>query len=184
MNEFEVRTAGLAVSDNALTGYAVRWNSPSALLFGKFYETFAPGAFSESLSAGADVRALYEHDAARLLGRTASGSLVLHEDDTGLRFELTPPETQLGQDVLALVRRGDITGMSFGFRTVLDDWQIDETPYKRTVFKAELNEITVTATPAYPESGIEIARRSLMARYPLSATPDALRRRRAALMGV
>ncbi|EIQ76315.1 prohead protease, partial [Shigella flexneri 1235-66] len=51
-----------------------------------------------------------------LLGRTRSGTLKLEEDETGLRFELTPPDPSTGRDVIELVKRGDISGMSFGFR--------------------------------------------------------------------
>jgi HK97 family phage prohead protease len=51
------------------------------------------------------------------------------EDDTGLRFELTPPNTQLGNDVLELVERGDISGMSFGFRALKEAWDIAQSPY-------------------------------------------------------
>ena len=96
------------------------------------------------------MRALYEHNYTQLLGRTKSGTLVLSEDDTGLRFELTPPNTQLGNDVLELVERGDISGMSFGFRALKEAWDIGQSPYLRTVTAAELREITVTSMPAYP----------------------------------
>ncbi|EIE0341770.1 HK97 family phage prohead protease, partial [Salmonella enterica] len=71
------------------------------------------------------------------------------EDATGLRFELTPPDTQTGRDVLALVERGDISGMSFGFRALKESWDVTPSPYIRTVTAAELREITVTSLPAY-----------------------------------
>ncbi|MCW7447555.1 HK97 family phage prohead protease [Escherichia coli] len=35
-------------------------------------------------------------------------------------------------------------------------------PCVRTVLVAELYEITVTSVPAYPDSGVELARRSCM----------------------
>ncbi|MBD2785680.1 HK97 family phage prohead protease [Xenorhabdus sp. DI] len=160
-NDFEIRTASLSASDKKLVGYAIRWNSRSHLLWDEFIEQFAPNAFSASLTSGADVRALYEHDHMNLLGRTTSGTLQLSEDATGLRFELTPPDTQLGRDVLTLVERGDISGVSFGFRALKDQWDIGQEPYVRTVLEAELREITITSQPAYPESGVEIAKRSL-----------------------
>ncbi|QBY43695.1 Caudovirus prohead serine protease [Arsenophonus nasoniae] len=53
--------------------------------------------------------------------------------------------------------------MSFAFRTIKDHWEIGEKPYLRTVIEAELLEITITSLPAYPESGVEIAKRSLNA---------------------
>ncbi|MBE8597016.1 HK97 family phage prohead protease [Xenorhabdus sp. BG5] len=160
-NDFEIRTASLSASNKELTGYVIKWNSRSQVLWDEFVEQFAPNAFSASLTTGADIRALYEHDHMNLLGRTTSGTLQLSEDATGLCFKLTPPDTQLGRDVLTLVERGDITGMSFGFRTIKDQWDTGQIPYIRTVLEAELREITITSLPAYPDSGVEIAKRSL-----------------------
>lgn len=164
--DFEVRTSELAASNKKLVGYAIRWNSLSEVIWDEFVEQFAPGAFTDSLAGGSDVRALFEHDYTQLLGRTKSGTLILTEDNTGLRFELTPPDTQLGRDVLTMVERGDITGMSFGFRALKESWDITPTPYVRTVTAAELREITVTSMPAYPESDVDIAHRSLFAQHP------------------
>lgn len=164
--DFEIRTATLSAADKKLVGYAVKWNRRSEVLWDEFVEQFAPNAFKDSLAAGADVRALYEHDHSALLGRNTSGTLVLSEDATGLRFELTPPDTQLGRDVLILVERGDISGMSFGFRALKDQWDSTQQPYVRTVLAAELREITVTSLPAYRETDIQIAKRSLLAQLP------------------
>lgn len=165
-NDIEIRVATVGASDKKLTGYVVRWNSHSKVLWDEFVEMFAPGAFSEALASGQDVRALYEHDPRSLLGRTGSGTLTLTEDADGLRFDLTPPDTQLGRDVLALVERGDISGMSFGFRALKEQWVTTQQPYVRTVIAAELREITVTSMPAYAESGVEVARRSLLVQHP------------------
>ncbi|ECE8269148.1 HK97 family phage prohead protease [Salmonella enterica subsp. enterica] len=165
--DFEIRTAELTASNEKLVGYVVRWNSRSELIWGEFYEMFAPYAFKDSLASGRDVRALYEHDYKGLLGRTTSGTLLLSEDDTGLRFELDPPDTQTGRDLLALVKRGDLSGMSFGFRATKEIWDFNQNPCTRAVTAAELLEITVTATPAYSESDVAIALRSLeRARHP------------------
>lgn len=159
--DIEIRTASLTRKDQALTGYAVKWDSLSHVLFDEFFEQFSPYAFRDHLAAGQDVLALWEHDPKSLLGRTSSGTLALSEDETGLHFALNPPDTQLGRDVLTMVERGDITGMSFGFRALKDHWNTARKPYVRTVHSAELREITITSLPAYPESAVEIARRSL-----------------------
>ncbi|POK98916.1 HK97 family phage prohead protease [Klebsiella pneumoniae] len=182
--DFEIRTSELSASNKKLVGYAVRWNSLSEVIWDEFREQFAPGAFKDSLASGSDVRALYEHNYTQLLGRTKSGTLVLSEDDTGLRIELTPPNTQLGNDVLELVERGDISGMSFGFRALKESWDITPTPYIRTVTAAELREITVTSMPAYPESGVEIAHRSLFSQHPELRRAGDNRRRWADLAGL
>lgn len=184
-NDFEIRTSELSTADKKLVGYAVRYNSLSEVIWDEFVEQFAPGAFAASLASGTDCRALYEHDYTQLLGRTTSGTLVLTEDNIGLRFELTPPDTQLGRDVLTLVERGDISGMSFGFRALNEEWNVAATPYIRTVTAAELREITVTSMPAYPQSNVEIARRSLLAQHPtLSGLSLDMRRRQAELAGL
>ena len=159
--DFEIRSSDIKAEDKKLTGYVVKWNSPSELIWGDFVEQFTPNAFAESLATGQDVRALFEHDYTKLLGRTAAGTLKLEEDNIGLRFELTPPDTTLGRDVLISVERGDISGMSFGFRAKSEEWLFDTEPCQRIVNSAELVEITVTSIPAYPESNVQIAKRSM-----------------------
>ncbi|MCV5960663.1 HK97 family phage prohead protease, partial [Escherichia coli] len=79
---------------------------------------------------------------------------------------------------------GDISGMSFGFRALKESWDITPTPYIRTVTAAELREITVTSMPAYPESGVEIAHRSLFSQHPELRRAGDNRRRWADLAGL
>ena len=67
-----------------IVGYAAVFDQESEPL-GGFVEVIAPGAFDDVL--GADVRALFNHDANYLLGRTASGTLTLSVDAVGLRYE-------------------------------------------------------------------------------------------------
>ena len=93
--DFEIRTSELTAKERKLVGYAVRWNSLSEIIWDEFREQFAPGRLKTAAS-GSDVRALYEHNYTQLLGRTKSGTLVLSEDDTGLRFELTRRIPSLG----------------------------------------------------------------------------------------
>ena len=160
--DLEIRSATLSADAESkkLVGYVVQWNKESETLWGEYVERFAPNAFADSLKSGKDVRALFEHDHTKLLGRTSSGTLKLEEDSTGLRFELIPPDTQLGKDLLVSVERGDISGMSFGFRTIKNEWDFSVEPNLRTVQQAELVEITVTSIPAYPDSSLEILKRS------------------------
>lgn len=166
MNDIELRTANFSVSEKKITGYAVRWMDNSQLLFGEFIERFDKSAFSDCLKNNPDIRFLWEHDHASLLGRTSSNTLVVSDDGIGLRFELLLPDTQLGRDALTMIDRGDIEGVSFGFRAVKDQWDIGQEPYVRTVLQAELREISLTSIPAYPTSSVEIAKRSLTAAKP------------------
>lgn len=160
--DLEIRSASLSADPESkkLVGYVVQWNKDSETLWGEYIERFAPNAFCDSLKSGKDIRALFEHDHTKLLGRTSSGTLKLEEDSTGLRFELIPPDTQLGRDLLVSVERGDISGMSFGFRTLKNEWDFSVEPNLRTVQQAELVEVTVTSIPAYPDSSLELLKRS------------------------
>ncbi|QGM80718.1 HK97 family phage prohead protease [Otariodibacter oris] len=187
MKDLEIRSS-ILTADNEnkkLVGYVVQWNKDSEVLWGEFVERFSPNAFSDSLRAGKDIRALFEHDHTKLLGRTSSGTLKLEEDDIGLRFELYPPDTQTGRDLLISVERGDIRGMSFGFLTQQNEWDFSVEPNLRTVQKAELIEITVTSVPAYPDSSLEVLKRSkVMAKKGDHPWQDANRKRKLEVLGL
>lgn len=134
-----------------LVGYAAVFNSWSENL-GGFRERLAPGAFKKTLQERPDVRALMNHDPAQVLGRVKNGTLALEEDPQGLLMELTLPDTSYGRDLLELVRRGDIDGMSFGFRVVRDNWEMLDSMLSRTVQEVELIEVSAVTFPAYPET--------------------------------
>jgi HK97 family phage prohead protease len=98
--------------DGVVRGYWAVYDQPTTLQ--DQYpgtESIARGAFDGLLDG--DVIATYNHDFGALLGRTGSGTLRLGSDDHGATFELDMPDTQLGNDVRTMVRRGDLTGASF-----------------------------------------------------------------------
>jgi hypothetical protein len=83
----------------------------------------------------------------------------LREDDRGLAVEIDLPDTQVGRDLRESMSRGDIDGMSFGFRVTKQDWdESGDTPL-RTIREVELFEVSVVTFPAYADT--EIALRSL-----------------------
>jgi HK97 family phage prohead protease len=153
-----------------LVGYAATFGTP-AEIDGRFTETIRAGAFAASLTKRDDVLALVDHDSSKLLGRTASGTLRLAEDARGLAFEVDVPPTTLGNDVLAMAERGDLGGMSFGFRTLADHWTDQRTRELRSVQLVEVS--VVHAFPAY--SGTSVAARDKNA---AGHTWSAARRRR------
>ena len=137
------------------TGYAAVFESTSQNL-GGFVERVAPGAFRKTLQE-ADVRALYNHEADHLLGRTAAGTLRLEEDKHGLRYDVDLPATQLGRDVAELLRRGDITGSSFGFRTIGDEWTETSDGYPmRRLTEVALRDVGPVVFPAYPAAAASL----------------------------
>ena len=152
----ETRAFQVTSTGRTLKGYAAMFNTPTRIA--DFDEVIRPGAFASALSdpSAQNIRALYEHDDRSLLGRVGAGSLRLREDATGLAFELDLPETQLGNDVLALVKRGDLQGMSFGFLPTAEEWQGST----RLLNGVNLAEITLTANPAYPTTSVNVRSRA------------------------
>lgn len=83
--------------------------------FSDVVERIMPTAFDYILQNSQDVRALYNHDANYVLGRTKAGTLTLTKDGRGLMYVNTPPDGPVGQTVREALRRGDVTGSSFSF---------------------------------------------------------------------
>jgi HK97 family phage prohead protease len=153
----EIRVAG----DDAapvIEGYAALFNSDSQDL-GGFIERIAPGAFKAAIGKS-DIRALFNHDANYVLGRKAAGTLDVTEDAKGLAIRNTPPDTQWARDLLVSMKRGDITQMSFAFRTEDDEWGKKDGIVYRTIKKvAELLDVSPVTYPAYTDT--TVAARSL-----------------------
>lgn len=134
-----------------ITGYAALFDQPSEDM-GGFVEKIRPGAFSETLKVR-DQRALWNHNDDMILGRRKAGTLELAEDEIGLRFTIYPPDTQVGRDAVASMRRGDVDQMSFGFYTLKDEWIKDENNQTlRTLIEVELWEVSPVVFPAYPQT--------------------------------
>lgn len=143
-------------NSRTIQGYAVKWGKKSHKIANRFVEQFQKGAFSETL-ANDEQRALWSHDNAKVLGRTKNNTLRLSEDDIGLRFELDLPNTTLGNDALESVKRGDIDGVSFGFRALEQDWENrSRNDILRNVKKANLFEISLVGVPAYEDSEVSL----------------------------
>jgi len=129
-----------------LEGYAAVFNSRSENL-GGFTEQIAPGAFTATLKARNDIKLLWNHDTANVLGSTRAGTLQLTEDSRGLRVKAELPDTNLGRDIAYLVKRGDIDSFSFGFSVNEDSWNSNGT--ERTLESVRLFEVSLVSFPAY-----------------------------------
>lgn len=136
-----------------LVGYAARYGVATDI--GPFRERISFAAFAASIGESEDILALLDHDATRVLGRTRSKTLTLHDDDQGLGFDIAVPDTTAGRDALALAERGDLGGASIGFIVEKESQDGDV----RVVERAKLFEISiVSAWPAYAETSVEARR--------------------------
>jgi len=114
-----------------------------------FYEILKPGCFTNSLNSGRDVKSYWNHDIGKVLGSTRAGTLILKDSPTGLDIVLDPGSTSWGRDALESIRRGDVTGFSFGFNVVSEDIDDNDVRLIRDVI---LYEVSPTPLPAYEGS--------------------------------
>lgn len=141
-----------------ITGYAAVYDEFAQIydMWGdSFNERIAIGAMKRTLEAGHDIFALRNHSWDHVVGRTGQ-NLTLSSDENGLYFELTPPNTTLGRDVMEEVKGGLVNQCSIGFRVLGEDWEFKGNEVFRTITDLELYEITLTPIPAYTSTSAEV----------------------------
>ena len=137
-----------------IEGYFVVFNTETEIWDGLF-EEISDKAFKDiDLS---DIRALADHDTAKVLGRTKSQTLKLSVDEKGLFGEITINKNDTeAVNLYERVKRGDIDQCSFGFN-ILDetmDTRADGST-KWTITEIELFEVSVVTFPAYADTAVE-----------------------------
>ncbi len=153
----EIRVAGNG--SPVIHGHAAVFDSLSRDL-GGFREKISPGAFRESFDHNDnDPVALFNHHPNHVLGRKSAGTLRLHEDSRGLHFAIDPPQTDLGHDLVTLIRRGDINQMSFSFKVNPGGQSWDEQPDKlivRTLKSVKLLDVSPVTSAAYQSTDVAV----------------------------
>lgn len=139
-----------------IIGYASKFDTWSEPIYGWFRERIDRGAFDKTDMG--DVLMCFNHDISGVLARTTSGTLKLSVDEVGLRFEFEAPQTSLGNDMLELVRRGDISKCSFKFTVDSDEWRYadkeNRLEYDERTVKgiARLYDVSLVTYPAYKDT--------------------------------
>ena len=157
----EVRADGDDDETRKIVGHAAVFDKLSENL-GGFREKIAPGTFAEAIKND-DVRALFNHDPSIVLGRNKAGTLRMSEDKVGLRVEIDPPDTAFARDLLESIDRGDISQMSFGFRALDEDFERLDGEIIRTLKRVSLFDVSPVTFPAFPDTDVSVAKRSLEA---------------------
>lgn len=165
MNKETINISGLQLrSDEGsrmITGRAVVFNSDSGNM--GFIERIMPEAITQDVIDNSDILALFNHNRDAILARSTNGqgTLALERDDEGLTFLFEAPNTSLGNDILELVKRGDLNGCSFCFTMPnekgAEKWYKDKetNQLRRDIYKIDrLYDISIVSVPAYPETSV------------------------------
>lgn len=121
-------------------------------------ERIGRSAFDRAIAED-DVRGLFNHDSGMILGRAKSGTLKLSVDEIGLRYEITPPDTQAARDIVESIRRGDVSGSSFAFQAITSDWERSDDAAKtdvRTLTDVRLYDVGPVTFPAYSATETQV----------------------------
>jgi HK97 family phage prohead protease len=143
-------------NSSQIQGYAALFDVTTDI-GGWFTESIKPGAFNRALKEGDDCRCLFNHSPDYVLGRTKSGTLRLKEDARGLWIENDMPDTQIGRDVLTSIKRGDVTGQSFAFMILGQEWRFAKNKGEvdhREITEVQLYDVGPVVYPAYETTSI------------------------------
>ena len=136
--------------DRIITGVAMRYGDVADLPWGG-RERFESGAFGDL--GRADVILNVQHCRERMLCRTGGGGLTVDDNPQELRIRAEIPNTQEGNDVLELVQKRVLRGLSIEFvpDKHISDMRDDGTEV-RIIQEAKLQNIAIVDRPAYPNA--------------------------------
>ena len=122
-------------------------------MFGPYDEIVSAGAFTDTLNrADLDVPLVLQHDQLRRIARTTAGSLLLAEDDQGLRVsapELNPDDVDVAY-IVPKLRSGLIDEMSFAFRIDSGQWSPDYTEFRINRVDIHRGDVAIVGFGANP----------------------------------
>lgn len=148
-------------------GYAVVFNSQSEDL--GFFETISPSAVTVDVINRSDVFALLNHNPDKVLARCryGEGSLSLSIDEKGLKYSFQAPNTELGNELIEHIRRGEIDSSSFAFIVSSEDgsevWENINGTTHRTINKIEcLCDVSPVWQPAYSATSVSARAKEML----------------------
>ena len=135
-------------------GYPIVYNRDSEDM--GFIERIAPGAAKKALETS-DIRALKNHDPNLIFGRSGV-NLTFKEDKDGLQYEATPIDTDNYRTIAKEINAGLLTGQSFGFTILSDEWtDLDTDKPQRTITEiGEIFDVGPVTYPAYTDTSVAL----------------------------
>lgn len=141
------------VAGKQLRGHAIVFNKKSVDL-GGFIEIIRPSAADRMEAEKPDLRGLWNHESAWILGRSTAGTLRHKKVSRGVAVEIDPPRWAHGH--IESVERRDVTGMSFSFQALDDDWWLEGGIPHREVLDMRVYEFSAVGFPAYEATDLRV----------------------------
>ncbi|NHM77913.1 HK97 family phage prohead protease [Staphylococcus sp. 11511212] len=155
----EIRSAEIQTDSQSnemvLEGTAIVFDKPALI-------NTPTGSYTEVIKRNAldgvkfnDTRLLVSHDHNRLPLAKSPKTMDIWKDDAGMHFRAKLANTEEARSVYESIKRGDMSGVSFGF-TVSDGSRYDVETRTRTITKIDkVLEFSVVNFPAYSETSVE-----------------------------
>lgn len=159
----ELKTRAAEDGGKHIEGYFVVFDQRTELWRGE-YEEISPEAVVSSLKNN-DIRCLYNHNSDIVLARTGSGTLTLKRDSRGVFGSMPVNEDdQQACDAYARIKRGDISGCSFGFIPLKEEYsELGDGGYLCRIIDMDLREISVCTFPQYEQTEVQARRKGFEA---------------------
>lgn len=159
-NDYEYREIVMQLPDNdspVVEGKAICFGEPTVLYtdrFGTEYrEVIAPDALADVDLSDVPLKYNHSNEKAAILARVRNKSLQLDLRDDGLYFR-AELKTNLGADVYAAIKAGDVSKCSFAF--ICDREEFDQETNTRTIKHIKhLGDISIVDYPAYDQTTVE-----------------------------
>lgn len=159
-------------------GLAAVFDKPFEVPDQQYRESIEHGAFRKALSSGENIPMFYNHGLKSdqvPLATTGAGTMQLREVPNGLAVVADVADTQLGRDVRVSAARGDIKGMSYGFKAGRGntDYSRERDGFVRRSIKAinKILDVSPTWNPAHPGTVAEFRSLALLQEASESADP-------------
>ena len=146
-------------SKRLVEGYSIVFNQRSRVLYDKtqrksFIEIIDPRAVTKSFLDQQDIKMVYNHSTDALMARSiyGIGSMAYSVDEYGVKYSFEMPNTTVGNDVLELIRRGDVFGCSFAFTYAKDgvrDEKVDGQNLRTVIKMDSIHDFSIVVDPAY-----------------------------------
>ncbi|MEG2612475.1 MAG: HK97 family phage prohead protease [Alistipes sp.] len=162
-----------------ISGYAVRFNEWSKPFWDEWIESIDSHAFDACDMSDVVMCVDHSTSVSDVLARSQgdSGTLAVSVDAIGVHFSFDTPKTTTGNDLLELVRRGDVSECSFKFIAAEDRW-VWRSPHngleydQRIITRInKLYDLSVVVSPQYNNTSAVAERAAVADLRAAQATP-------------